>query len=57
MKKHVPLEKQQKSAQREHARSQRGDWGEVKPVTRVVESGKKYSRQKQKEADRRDADA
>ena len=51
VKKHVPLEKQQKRAQREHARSQRGDWGEVKPVTRVVESGKKYSRQKQKERD------
>lgn len=52
MKKHVPLEKQQKSAQREHARSQRGDWGTVKPVLRVVESKKKYSRVRQKEADR-----
>ena len=52
MKKHVPLEKQQKSAQREHARSHRGDWGSVKPVLRVVESKKKYSRVRRKEADR-----
>ncbi|MBR3763965.1 MAG: hypothetical protein IKK57_05370 [Clostridia bacterium] len=52
MKKHVPLEKQQKRAQREHALSQRGDWGSVKPVLRVVESKKKYSRVRRKEADR-----
>ena len=52
MKKHVPLEKQQKRAQREHALSQRGDWGEVKPVLRVVESKKRYSRVRRKEADR-----
>ena len=52
MKKHVPLEKQQKSARREHDRAQRGDWGSVKPVLRVVQSRKKYSRVRQKEADR-----
>ncbi len=51
MKKQVPLEKQQKSAQKEHDRVQRGDWGAVKPVTRVVESKKKYSRERQKERD------
>ncbi|MBQ7848630.1 MAG: hypothetical protein IJ343_02765 [Clostridia bacterium] len=50
-KKMVPLEKQQKKAQREHDRAQRGDWGEVKPVLRVVESRKKYSRKRQKDAD------
>lgn len=54
MKKHVPLEKQQKSARREHDSARRGDWGAVKPVLRVVESGKRYSRKKQKEADRRE---
>lgn len=52
MKKHVPLEKQQKRARKEHDRAQRGDWGTVKPVLRVVESKKKYSRVRQKEADR-----
>ena len=52
MKKHVPLQKQQKRAQTEHARSQRGDWGALKPTLRVVESRKKYSRKRQKEADR-----
>ena len=47
----VPLEKQQKKAQKEHDRAKRGDWGVVKPVLRVVESKKKYSRKRQKDAD------
>lgn len=47
----VPMEKQQKKAQREHDRAQRGDWGAVKPVLRVVESRKKYSRKRLKDAD------
>ncbi len=46
MKKLIPLKKQSKSAQREHAASQRGSWEGVKPVTRVVESRKKYSRKR-----------
>lgn len=54
MTKHVPLNKQQKSAQREHDRAKRGDWGAVKPVLRIVESKKKYRRARQKEADRRE---
>lgn len=54
MNKQVPLEKQQKRAQKEHDRSRRGDWGDIKPVLRVVESKKKYSRKRQKEADRRE---
>ena len=57
MKKQVPLDKQQKSARKEHDRSQRGDWGAVTPTTRVVESRKKYSRERQKEADRREGGA
>lgn len=50
-KKIVPMEKQQKKAQREHDRAQRGDWGAVNPVLRVVESRKKYSRKRLKDAD------
>ena len=34
MTKHVPLNKQQKSAQREHDRAKRGDWGAVKHKVR-----------------------
>lgn len=52
MKKLIPLEKQSKRAQREHDRAQRGDWGAVKPVLRVVESRKRYSRKRLKDADR-----
>lgn len=46
MKKLIPLKKQSKSAQKEHAASQRGSWEGVKPVTRVVESKKRYSRKR-----------
>lgn len=52
MKKMVPLAKQSKRAQKEHDRAQRGDWGAVKPVLRVVESKKRYSRKRVKDADR-----
>lgn len=51
MKKQVPADKQSKREQKEHARLQRGDWGSVKPVLRIVESKKRYSRKRQKEAD------
>ena len=51
MKKMIPLEKQSKRAQKEHNQQQRGDWGAVKPILRVVESKKKYSRKRQKDAD------
>lgn len=37
MKKLIPLKKQSKSAQKEHAALQRGSWEGVKPVTRVEE--------------------
>ena len=46
MKKLIPLKKQSKSAQKEHAANQRGSWEGVKPVTRVVESKKRYSRKR-----------
>ena len=46
MKKLIPLKKQSKSAQKAHAASQRGSWEGVKPVTRVADSKKKYSRKR-----------
>lgn len=46
MKKLIPLNKQSKAAQKEHAALQRGSWEGVKPVTRVVQSKKKYSRKR-----------
>ena len=46
MKKLIPLKKQSKFAQKEHAARQRGSWEGVKPVTRVVESKKHYSRKR-----------
>lgn len=52
MKKMVPLAKQSKRAQKEHNQAQRGDWGAVKPVLRIVESKKRYSRKRVKDNDR-----
>ena len=49
--KQVPLEKQSKREKKKHNQQQRGDWGAVKPVLRIVESRKKYSRKRQKEKD------
>ena len=46
LKKMIPLKKQSKSSQKEHAASQRGSWEGVKPITRVVESKKRYSRKR-----------
>lgn len=51
MKKLIPLQKQSKRAQKEHHQAQRGDWGAVKPTLRVVESKKRYSRARVKDAD------
>lgn len=46
MKKLIPLKKQSKAAQKERAALKRGSWEGVKPVTRVAESRKKYSRKR-----------
>ena len=46
MKKLIPLKKQSKAAQKEHAALHRGSWEGIKPVTRVAESRKKYSRKR-----------
>ncbi|MCL2364355.1 MAG: hypothetical protein FWC71_06815 [Defluviitaleaceae bacterium] len=46
--KYVPLEKQSKRKQREYHAKQRGDWGNINPITRKVESAKIYNRKKSK---------
>lgn len=48
MKRVVSLDKQQKKAQRTFHAARRGSWYGVNPVTRVVPSGKQYSRAKAK---------
>ena len=50
----VPLSKQSKKKQKAYHRQARGDWGEVRPVTRVIESGKRYVRAKAKQAERQE---
>ncbi|MBR0311324.1 MAG: hypothetical protein IJQ98_02915 [Oscillospiraceae bacterium] len=40
----IPLEKRSKKAQRAYHAQQRGSWHGFCPVTRVVESKKKYKR-------------
>ena len=41
---YVPLNKQTKKQQKAHHAAQRNTWGEVRPVTRIVESRKAYNR-------------
>ena len=53
----IPLNKQSKKAQKTYHRRSRGDWGEIKPVTRVIESGKAYSRAKERRQIRKARDA
>ena len=55
MRKIISLEKQQKKAQKAYHAKQRGSWYGVNPVTRVVPSGKEYSRAKAKTDARREA--
>lgn len=44
MEKFVPYEKLSKSKKRELDRKKRVTWGDVKPVTRKIESKKRYKR-------------
>lgn len=46
MQKFVPFEKLSKKKQRELNKKQRGSWGSINPVSRKVESAKKYDRKK-----------
>jgi hypothetical protein len=48
----IPLKKQSKKRQKAYHSAKRGSWGELSPVTRVVQSKKAYDRQKQRQADR-----
>ena len=49
MVKFIPYEKLSKKKRRELDRRNRNDWGELKPVTRKIESGKIYKRKKAKQ--------
>ena len=52
MKKYIPLNKQSKKTRKEYYAKQRGDWGELSPVTRTVPNGKAYDRNRIKREDR-----
>ena len=55
MEKFIPYEKLSKKKRRELDRQKRNDWGEIKPVTRRIESGKIYKRKKAKQEEDLDA--
>ena len=55
MEKFIPYEKLSKKKRRELDRKNRNDWGELKPVTRKIESGKIYKRKKAKQEEDLDA--
>lgn len=44
--KHVPLDKQSKQKRKEYYATQRQDWGDINPVTRVTPNLKAYNRKK-----------
>ena len=48
MEKFIPYEKLSKKKRRELDRRRRSDWGDCKPVSRKIESGKIYKRKKAK---------
>ena len=47
--KFIPLEKQSKRKQKERNATQRKDWGNFNPVTKVKENAKVYNRKKSKQ--------
>ena len=55
MEKFIPYEKLSKKKRRELDRRKRSDWGEIKPVSRKIESGKIYKRKKAKPEEDLDA--
>ncbi len=55
MEKFIPYEKLSKKKRRELDQKKRRDWGELKPVTRKIESGKIYKRKKAKREEDLDA--
>lgn len=57
MKKHVPYDKLSKKAKKALDRKERGQWGDIRPVTRRIESEKLYNRKKLPHIGRDDAGA
>ncbi len=55
MEKFIPYEKLSKKKRRELDRRRRSDWGDCKPVSRKIESGKIYKRKKAKPEEDLDA--
>jgi len=56
MRKVIDVAKQSKKAQKAFYATKRGSWNGVNPVSRIVPSGKQYSRAKAKANARRSAD-
>ena len=56
MKQMIPLKKQSKKAQKEQHAKQRGSWYDICPITRTVQNGKAYDRNRVKQEDRELAD-
>lgn len=56
MRKVIDVAKQSKKAQKAFYATKRGGWNGVNPVSRIVPSGKQYSRAKAKANARRSAD-
>lgn len=50
----IPLNKQTKKRQKVYHSAQRGTWGAVQPVTRIVRSRKAYDRSKTRRDCRRE---
>lgn len=50
-KKHIELKKMTKKAQREHHARQRGNWGDISPITKVIPSRKVYKRARDKKVE------
>jgi len=45
---YIPLEKQSKRKQKAYHAQQRGNWGNINPITKKVENKKAYNRKKSK---------
>lgn len=45
---YIPIEKRSKKEQKRLNAARRGDWNGVRPVTRIIPSGKRYDRAKER---------
>ena len=55
MNRYIPLNKQTKKQQKAYHSVQRNTWGTIRPVTRIVNSGKAYDRAREKKVCRESA--